>query len=82
MTSTTSATCSLYNHPALEVYRRSGMGLCNESAPGRLRTGEAIERAIALGEYVYMAGYPGMRLNVKQALGALAAGTKVYTHGS
>lgn len=81
MTSTTNG-ISLSNHPALEVYRRSGMGLCNESARGRLKTAEMIERSIALGEHVYMAGYPGMRLTLNQALGALKAGDKVYTHGS
>ncbi len=82
MSTTSTPSYSLSNHPALEVLRRSGMGLCNESAPGRLRTGEAIERALVLGEHVYMAGYPGMRLTLKQACEALASGTKVYTHGS
>jgi hypothetical protein len=54
----------------------------HESAPGRLKTGEMVERAITLGEHVYMAGYPGARLTLKQALGALAGGAKIYTHGS
>lgn len=75
-------TYSLSNHPALDVFRRSGMGLCNESAPGRLSTPEAIARALALGEHVYTAACPGARLNERQAVDALRAGSRVYTHGS